>query len=545
MDKINQEVWNIEKRYDLCFDGQLDISKGFGDYLNDALLKKKGEKYPILYYNALGVNNFKGMPEDYLVGNGIAVKKSSRPILAEEKNKYTCYACALYVDLKNFEIFNFAIRYIFDRAEKAENGDLYKKITNVKKLNYYGEFREFNEIPIALYDNNEEYVYSVVEKLREDFPRLSFNIYKVNRDIMGEPKDYYEIDMSFLLDSLNMSVKTYATKYYNSIYCPVMFKLFDDLENLDGLHLLNASGLPMDLDDILKIIPTNSKVGKQCSFNIMHLYQMNGQKIFSKINNALYSKPAEPLPFALNSSANEPVKTFDFLALRDNTKLKDYFDKTMLQAPSNERAVLFMVCTRNLDTLVSLRNFIRCSVPSCYIKSKKIDVLKEQKSYFSNMFYVAKNEEIRFFSILPQIYSKLEAGYTDAMWNCCSINSFGELRQCGEMPVALINAKVSSPEMQNISKELKKKSSFEFNIRSVSRPMGDASVRASEISVKFFDEKDKDKQIKTGNFYPAIADIYDKIDSLCNRNNVQAIRLYSNGEMRESFDSPVLEQMEK
>lgn len=531
MEQVNNELSDIIERYNLSFSYDYDISKGFGDYVDKSLIRLKGDKYPAFYYNSINGQTLKVGLEEALFGRGhrstLPFVKTSHYIMEGEKNKPSCYSCMLYIDEDRLADFSFAISYMVGKSEKLNGSEFYKNVTNVHKFNYFGETRPHNALPIALFDDSLENISNLLNTLRNINQNVAFDVYKVTREINGETKDLYELNLLPFFDKDYVSWINYKSSVINEAIKPNLLGILKFKDKANCLCLLDASGKPINsahLQKLLKLENWNFFTGL-----LDNLISLNSTYEKIKI-------PEKPQIGAISSEKS--VLSVDKLAVYDVAQLKNYTDETMLSASQGMRSVLVVISTSDFKNLQKARGFAPMMVPSCDIKSKKIEVLKKinEDKYFENVFSVSNNEEIRFFTMIPLLYSELlRKKLTNSNLNAYCINAYGEKRACGEVPVALINKPADSPEACQIMRELKESGAFEYTIRDVTREFHGTKFSAAEISVNMLATKEKREATQ---FLSSVLGIYENLQEICEEKGVGTSRLYINGEVREEFNQP-------
>lgn len=452
---------DLKNRYEKSFGIGENISLGFGDYLDESLIKNKGEMIPALYYVSRGHASINFLFEVFNKRGirGVEIKSSSRLLDSDFGNrKYPpCFSCMHYANPKDISKINALASCIALKVDE----DILKKVANIKKFNFYNETRNFNDCPLALIGNFDD-ARKIADKLSNEFVLYSFNVYKVNRNLDGSQKDYYEID--FCIDTKIKSSLTQSPMidFKNKHYKPILTKLLKDFSSCEDFYLVEYAGRPMEIVETPFDIFSNT--GK-CYANgdltdLLKEYYENKGVSFESIRSLkdvesypkLYNLE-EPKSFDVNSSANSPILHYERKMLNSFDELNDYFDESLNFKDAYNRAMIFIVDKKPVAENMTLKHSLLNCGTIHSINSHKINVLN--KVYYANMISYSRGCENEVAVRVPYVYKMwYDKGLISEDIVLRYINVYNERRDWNYLSLALIDAKVDSKDIEALKKRL-------------------------------------------------------------------------------------------
>ncbi|MBQ8761942.1 MAG: hypothetical protein IJZ26_01315 [Clostridia bacterium] len=215
------------------------------NYVDESLLHPIDDMVPAIYYNTVAIKRLQFLPE-YLSCKNYKTKKHSS-IIEEDSMLEPATACVVYA--KPEDLHNIAKKLGPSCYHQLRNdGDVIINY-NVNKINVYGELRDCNDIPLALFKevNGKKCEY-YAKKYKQIFEDLDFCAYPVMREINGKVCKCYELDYSYpkLYVKHNENPKF---DFMKNIHTKIARQMLSDVNDFTNIWLLKANGAEVDFTE--------------------------------------------------------------------------------------------------------------------------------------------------------------------------------------------------------------------------------------------------------------------------------------------------------
>ncbi|MBQ8761943.1 MAG: hypothetical protein IJZ26_01320 [Clostridia bacterium] len=262
---LNKKIVYSTHNYPLKLKQKTEVIEENLNYLESFVqtdfIRPKEGLIPAFYYNvAYGVFAGAKRPEYYACPRD-KVKVFSKEI--EGVKDLKAYSCAVYIDPN--ELGNATRKYglsIYTSAKEYGNTQI---VFNPKKFNAYQELRDCDDIPIALFkDDDGEMCEAYIEILKEDYKDVDFSAYPVVREFDGQKQKCYELNIAYT--SLYASSEKFnrtadvSRHFITKINRPIMRDVLNLTTDYDKIQLLYTDGTPLDFKKGSFTISASKKV---------------------------------------------------------------------------------------------------------------------------------------------------------------------------------------------------------------------------------------------------------------------------------------------
>lgn len=226
--------------------------KLLSNYVDESLLYPIDDLVPAIYYNTVAIKKVKFLPE-YLSCKNYKTKKHSS-IIKEESIIEPATACVVYAKPEYLHII--ARKLGPSCYQQLRNAGDVRINYNVNKINVYGELRDCNDIPLALFKESSgkkcEYY---AKKYKHIFEDLDFCAYPVMREINGKVCKCYELNYSYPKLYVKYSENP-KFDFMKNVHTKIARQMLSDVDDFTNIWLLKANGAEVDFTESSPIIYT-------------------------------------------------------------------------------------------------------------------------------------------------------------------------------------------------------------------------------------------------------------------------------------------------
>lgn len=485
-------------------------------FVEDSLLHQKEDFYPVFYYNSERPQLYS--PE-YIATNGVTTKKSSRLIALPNPSNKEYFACVIYARKKDFSRLNSIVGYSAYQAKVKSNGF---DVHNCFKLNYFGERRLPNEVPLVLLSTDHfssSEIDGFITKLKADYG-TDASFYTVWREIDGKSAEFFEINC----DVSNFYSEYGDYNYRDILYRHIAYDILCYFKDYDHIYLTQADGqnfcdAPQNIDMIQKLLDKKVRQKYTPENEFVRYFLSKG---FCTNLVVAESPKKDTNKFPINNLPAIRVNT-----MAEQIDLVKYDDEST-------RTVLFYLDRYKKRKGLSIAKELDKIYPDN--KEKIVRVARQTEApMYAKGIAINRQDDIEFSHITPLLYNKWQKlGVLSFVKELYYINVHNELCDCTQTPFAVVGTD-NKDEVSNLLSDLSKRYNYQFRSRPVVRTVDSQSRDGFELSLSWYSNSNF-RYYKPNEFREAtmttLENINNDMQEYSDQQGIEHHEVYTNGALK-------------
>jgi len=440
---------------------KLQVLEYVREFRDNSLFSNEGDYKPFIYYNscrAFGDKKnspyfaFKKHEEKY------DIKREWR-LIAQNFVSTVYVASAVKTKSKNHdELFINASSKFYTWTKNQ----VFKTSLNLHLVNKYGEFRDLNQLSLALILNNDEItINNLIKNLKNDYAIISK--IPVKRIINGQEIDATELNFSMNGYKYNDNKYPYVTKSY-IVHKALTRQLLGFIDNSTPTILLQSNG------DFLNALTSNPEYFRcRRGENVAKDYLL--KEIINRQDDTKRSPTLLPNKSDVAEGITKTVKIRKYNKRQDTSEemiefLKHFVDKEVITKNATRRTYFYFNCPNKNKHQPSVFTAIAPMLKNKDADIKDIFRINKHTGWYSWGVTADNKDSDRVARVLPYVYNNIKDNDSFiTIHNLHYVDENGKLQSCDTAPFALLEADEKDEETIFLKKILERKTQLNITLR--------------------------------------------------------------------------------